>query len=101
MFFAVITQSFLRCVAQGYTVSLLGAFAKSRKRLLASSRLCLCVCLLIRESTGLPLDRFWCDLILEALKSANKIQIWSKSDKNIGHFTRRPKYVCIVDIFCS
>jgi hypothetical protein len=30
-------------------------------------------------------------------KSVEKLQIWLKSDKNIGYFTLRPKYVCIVD----
>jgi hypothetical protein len=31
------------------------------------------------------------------LKSAEKFYIRLKSDKNIGHFTRRSKYVCLVD----
>jgi len=31
------------------------------------------------------------------LKSVEQIQIWLKMDKNMGHFTWRPKYVYFVD----
>jgi len=30
-------------------------------------------------------------------KYAEELQIWLQSDKNIGHCTRRPEYVCAVD----
>jgi hypothetical protein len=64
--------------------TILGAFAKFRKQLLAS------LCLSVRpyETTRHPLDVFSLNLIFEHFsKNVEKIQILLKSDRNNEYFT--------------
>jgi hypothetical protein len=80
-----------------------GAVAYCEKRLLTS--LCLSVCM---EQLGFHWKDFhgiWYLSIFR--KPAEKIQVWLKSDKNNGHFTWRPMYLCdsirhfVVNIYFS
>ena len=61
---------------------------KSKKRLLSLSRPSVC----LHTSAWLPRNSFLWTLILETCMG-----ICLKSDNNVGHFIRRPKYVYIVD----
>jgi len=86
------------CVSWGgYTVMLtfLGAFAKFRQAIISSV---MSVRLSVRmeqfRSHWTDFHEIWCLMIFG--KSAKKIQVSLKSDKNKGYFTWRPIYIFII-----
>jgi len=71
----------------------LGAFAKLRKKLLASSCLSVPRC---SWSSSLSTERIFMRICCLSIsrKSVEKIQISLKYENNNGHLTRRPTYFC-------
>jgi hypothetical protein len=87
LFFRLFFSILLFCIGTNYKRTILCAFAKLRKWLLASS--CLSVC--PHKTTRLPLDIFSLNFSI-FWKSVEEIQISIKSDKNSVYFTQRPLY---------